>query len=32
MKTEKIDIVLAWVDGADPIWHDKKKERMIQQG
>ena len=28
MKTEEIDIVLAWVDGSDPVWREKKKERM----
>ena len=32
MKTEEIDIVLAWVDGSDPVWREKKKERMRQQG
>ena len=32
MKTEEIDIVLAWVDGSDPVWCEKKKERMRQQG
>ena len=31
MKTEEIDIVLAWVDGSDPVWREKKKERMRQQ-
>ncbi len=25
MKTEEIDIVLAWVDGSDPVWREKKK-------
>ena len=29
MKTEEIDIVLAWVDGSDPVWREKKKERII---
>ena len=23
MKTEEIDIVLAWVDGSDPVWREK---------
>lgn len=24
MKTEEIDIVLAWVDGSDPVWREEK--------
>lgn len=29
---QKIDIVLAWVDGSDPVWREEKKERMKEQG
>lgn len=32
MKTGEIDIVLAWVDGADPIWREAKRKRMEEQG
>lgn len=32
MKTQEIDIVLAWVDGSDPFWQEEKKERMQEQG
>ncbi len=32
MKTKGIDIVIAWVDGADPVWREDKKKRMIEQG
>ena len=32
MKAKEIDIVIAWVDGADPVWREDKKNRMIEQG
>ena len=32
MMRNGIDIVIAWVDGADPVWRKDKKNRMIEQG
>lgn len=32
MRTNEIDIVVAWVDGADPAWQEEKRKRMIEQG
>ena len=32
MNTREIDIVLAWVDGSDPVWRDAKRKRMEEQG
>ncbi len=32
MKTKAIDIVIAWVDGSDPVWLEDKKNTMRKQG
>lgn len=32
MRKQEMDFVIAWVDGADPVWQEEKKECMRQQG
>ena len=32
METAKIDFVITWVDGADPIWYKEKLETLKKQG
>lgn len=32
METDKIDFVITWVDGADPIWYKEKLETLKKQG
>lgn len=32
METAKIDFLITWVDGADPIWHKEKLETLKKQG
>ena len=32
MQDKAIDIVLAWVDGSDPVWREEKRKRMEEQG
>ena len=32
METAKIDFVITWVDGADPIWYKEKLKPKAKQG
>lgn len=32
MENEKIDFVIAWVDGSDPIWFQQKKDTLKREG
>lgn len=32
METDKIDFVITWVDGADPVWYKEKLETLKKQG
>lgn len=32
METAKIDFVITWVDGADPVWYKEKLETLKKQG
>ena len=32
MKTPKIDFVITWVDGSDPVWDMQRQETLRKQG